>query len=84
MLISAIVVLGLTDPTENIEVTALLALAVAFLSASQDIVIDAYRIDVLTKCCDELENACSEENDREVVAALRFIQIMQPILIALM
>jgi PAT family beta-lactamase induction signal transducer AmpG len=49
LLISAIVVLGLTDPTENIEVTALLALTVAFLSASQDIVIDAYRIDVLTK-----------------------------------
>jgi PAT family beta-lactamase induction signal transducer AmpG len=43
-------ILGLSavDPTEHLRATALWALLVAFLSASQDIVIDAYRVEVLS------------------------------------
>lgn len=43
LLIGAIVGLGLTDPGSNPQIVALVALLVAFFSASQDIVIDAYR-----------------------------------------
>jgi len=43
----AIFSLGQTDPAQNAPLTALAALSVAFLSASQDIVIDAYRIEIL-------------------------------------
>ncbi len=41
--------LSTTDPRTNIELTALFAFLVAFSSASQDIVIDAYRVEI----CDE-------------------------------
>jgi PAT family beta-lactamase induction signal transducer AmpG len=44
----AIVALGFTDPLADPWTTALAAVVVAFLSASQDIVIDAYRIELLT------------------------------------
>ncbi len=47
LLIGAIAGLGLSDPSKSLTLVALLALLVAFLSASQDIVIDAYRTDVL-------------------------------------
>jgi MFS transporter, PAT family, beta-lactamase induction signal transducer AmpG len=47
LLIISVVLLGYSDPIENIELTAILSLLVAFLSASQDIVIDAYRIELL-------------------------------------
>jgi PAT family beta-lactamase induction signal transducer AmpG len=43
----AILALGLTDPKTAPWLTALFAVIVAFLSASQDIVIDAYRIEIL-------------------------------------
>lgn len=43
----AILALGLTDPKSTPWLTGLLAVIVAFLSASQDIVIDAYRIELL-------------------------------------
>jgi MFS transporter, PAT family, beta-lactamase induction signal transducer AmpG len=43
----AILALGLTDPASDPGLTALAAVVVAFLSASQDIVIDAYRIELL-------------------------------------
>jgi MFS transporter, PAT family, beta-lactamase induction signal transducer AmpG len=46
-LMVAIYALGSTDPQMNLASTALFAAAVAFLSASQDIVIDAYRIELL-------------------------------------
>lgn len=46
-LVVAIAALGQTDPVEGPLVTAACALAVAFLSASQDIAIDAYRIEIL-------------------------------------
>jgi PAT family beta-lactamase induction signal transducer AmpG len=46
-LAAAIVVLGFTDPANNPWWTALAAIVVAFFSASQDIVIDAYRIEIL-------------------------------------
>jgi MFS transporter, PAT family, beta-lactamase induction signal transducer AmpG len=43
----AILALAATDPAVNPYATALVVLLVAFASASQDIVIDAYRIEVL-------------------------------------
>jgi MFS transporter, PAT family, beta-lactamase induction signal transducer AmpG len=48
-LIVAIWGLGQTSPGEDLYMTALLALVVSFFSASQDIVIDAYRIELLEK-----------------------------------
>lgn len=46
-LVAAIAAVGLSDPRVDPVTTALLAALVAFLSASQDIVVDAYRIEVL-------------------------------------
>lgn len=46
-LIAALVGLGLTDPRGQIELFALLAVAVAFFSASQDVVTDAWRVELL-------------------------------------
>lgn len=48
-LIFAIIGLGGSNPTENPEVTAAFAILVAFLSATQDIVIDAYRVEILKR-----------------------------------
>ncbi len=48
LLAVAIFALGLGDPGRDALGTALVAVIVAFLSASQDIVIDAYRIELLT------------------------------------
>lgn len=42
-----IVLLGTCDPQENISLVAILAFCVSFFSASQDIVIDAYRTEIL-------------------------------------
>jgi MFS transporter, PAT family, beta-lactamase induction signal transducer AmpG len=47
LLALAILALGMTDPKADPAATALAAVVVAFLSASQDIVIDAYRIELL-------------------------------------
>ncbi len=47
-LITALVLLGAVDPVVDPWSTAVLALIVAFCSASQDIVIDAYRVEILT------------------------------------
>jgi len=41
--------MALTDPTEQIHIVAWFALLVAFSSATQDITIDAYRIEALDK-----------------------------------
>jgi PAT family beta-lactamase induction signal transducer AmpG len=46
-LVAAIALFGLINPATAPAATAAMAVAVAFLSASQDIVIDAYRIEVL-------------------------------------
>ncbi len=46
-LLAGIAALGLSSPVHALAVFALLALFVAFSSASQDIVIDAYRTDLL-------------------------------------
>jgi PAT family beta-lactamase induction signal transducer AmpG len=46
-LAAAIVAMGFTDPSVNAWWTAAAAMVVAFFSASQDIVIDAYRIEIL-------------------------------------
>jgi PAT family beta-lactamase induction signal transducer AmpG len=40
-------IMGLSSPTEQLPLLAAASLAVAFLSASQDIVIDAYRVDTI-------------------------------------
>jgi MFS transporter, PAT family, beta-lactamase induction signal transducer AmpG len=48
-LMLAIISLGQTSPLENISLTAIIALLVAFCSATQDIIIDALRIEVLEK-----------------------------------
>lgn len=47
LLVIAILALGFSDPRTEPGVVALCAVVVAFLSASQDIVIDAYRIELL-------------------------------------
>lgn len=49
LLILSIIALGFTSPVDNISVTALVALLVSFFSATQDIIIDALRIEVLKK-----------------------------------
>jgi PAT family beta-lactamase induction signal transducer AmpG len=46
-LILSIAAMGMSDPAAGLWRTALLAILVAFCSASQDIVIDAYRIELL-------------------------------------
>jgi PAT family beta-lactamase induction signal transducer AmpG len=46
-LLALIGLMGLLSPKDSPWLTALCALAIAFLSASQDIVVDAYRTDVL-------------------------------------
>jgi len=46
-LMATVVLLGASDPVAAPGLTALCAVLVAFCSASQDIVIDAYRIDLL-------------------------------------
>ena len=46
-LLAAIALMGTVNPRESPWLLAIVALAVAFLSASQDIVFDAYRTDVL-------------------------------------
>ena len=46
-LLASIITLGFSRPEITPKLTALAAFAVAFLSASQDIVIDAYRIEIL-------------------------------------
>ncbi len=49
LLIGAILALGSCDPKHNLPRMAVLAVVVAFLSASQDIVIDAWRVESLRK-----------------------------------
>jgi len=46
-LAAAILTMGHADPRHSAELTALAAVLVAFCSASQDIVIDAYRVELL-------------------------------------
>ncbi len=49
LLALAILALGASDPSVSLSRIALLAVVVAFLSASQDVVIDAYRVELLAK-----------------------------------
>ncbi|MBF0462708.1 MAG: AmpG family muropeptide MFS transporter [Magnetococcales bacterium] len=46
-LMISLFLMGLSKPSESMLTTALLALCTAFWSASQDIVIDAYRVEIL-------------------------------------
>lgn len=48
ILIGVIIALGMSDPIKNIWLTAILAFSLATISATQDIVIDAYRVELLT------------------------------------
>jgi len=48
VLIAATLSLGSCDPKRHLVAMGLLAMLVAFLSASHDIVIDAYRVEILT------------------------------------
>jgi PAT family beta-lactamase induction signal transducer AmpG len=61
LLAAAIAGLGQTDPVADPWPTALFAALVAFLSASQDIVIDAYRIELLGKD-EQAAGAASTQN----------------------
>lgn len=47
-LVITIAAMGFSNPVQFPMLTAAIAVAVAFFSASQDIVIDAYRVDVMT------------------------------------
>lgn len=47
LLTVAIATMSLWNPTQSLQLIAVTALAIAFFSASQDIVFDAYRVDVL-------------------------------------
>ena len=49
LLMGAVLGLGLCNPKHNLPLMAALAVVVAFLSASQDIVIDAWRVESLNK-----------------------------------
>jgi len=49
LLIISIIALGASDPRESWFYMAAMAFVVAFLSASQDIVVDAYRIEILSE-----------------------------------
>jgi MFS transporter, PAT family, beta-lactamase induction signal transducer AmpG len=48
-LMAAIIAMGMTEPGRSLLWPAVFAIAVAFASASQDIVIDAYRVEVLAR-----------------------------------
>ncbi len=54
LLIISLILLGLSNPAENLIFTAFFALLTAFFSANQDIIIDAFRIEILE---DELQGA---------------------------
>ena len=47
LMIPSLILLGTFNPNNDIGIIAILALVIAFLSASQDIVIDAFRIEIL-------------------------------------
>jgi MFS transporter, PAT family, beta-lactamase induction signal transducer AmpG len=49
LLLLTIVTLGTIDPIANLYLVAIVALTIAFLSATQDIVIDALRIEMLSE-----------------------------------
>ena len=53
-LIFSLIMLGLSEPNQNLALTAFFALLTAFFSANQDIIIDAFRIEILN---DELQGA---------------------------
>lgn len=48
LIAAALFLMASTSPSANTQAFALVAVLVAFLSASQDVVIDAYRTDILT------------------------------------
>ncbi|MFQ5660079.1 MAG: MFS transporter [Gammaproteobacteria bacterium] len=48
-LILVVAAMALSDPHRNLQMMGLLALVIAFLSASQDIAFDAYRTDLLSE-----------------------------------
>ena len=53
-LVISLVFLGSSNPSQNLLLTAFFALLTAFFSANQDIIVDAFRIEILN---DELQGA---------------------------
>lgn len=49
LIVTAILLLSFTDPLQNLILVSLCALAVAICSATQDIAVDAYRINIFTR-----------------------------------
>jgi PAT family beta-lactamase induction signal transducer AmpG len=49
LLIVVVILMAFSDPGNSIHMMGILALSIAFLSASQDIAFDAYRADLLTE-----------------------------------
>ncbi|MCP4446388.1 MAG: hypothetical protein GY811_13745 [Myxococcales bacterium] len=49
LLVVSIVVLGAVDAPVNVTTAAIVAIGVAFFSASQDVLVDAYRTDLLSE-----------------------------------
>jgi PAT family beta-lactamase induction signal transducer AmpG len=49
LLIVVVILMAFSDPANSIHMMGILALSIAFLSASQDIAFDAYRADLLTE-----------------------------------
>lgn len=48
ILMGAIVALGMSNPVENLYLTVVLAIVLSFTSATQDILIDAYRVELIS------------------------------------
>ena len=49
LLFCLVLLIALTDPGKNLLWTSLLALAIAIISATQDVAIDAYRIEIISE-----------------------------------
>lgn len=49
LIVTAILLLSFTDPLQNLMLVSICALAVAICSATQDIAVDAYRINIFTR-----------------------------------
>lgn len=75
ILVLSIGFLGFSNPAENILLTACIAFIIAFASASQDIVIDAYRIEILQQASKSgsLQGAGSSATSTGYMIAMKLI-----------
>ena len=58
MIIFSLIFISFTDPSKTLILTAIGSVLIAFSSASQDIIIDAYRIESAPKKCKEHYHLC--------------------------